>query len=327
MTQAVAPLAAILMVNGSRNPKHGAWYRLCIEAIEKHTTYPNHHVFVWNNAISDEAALDYLESRSNVTLVHADASARLAHPHASALDALYRIALDRRPEYVVLIDSDAHPIRSGWLTHLVDSLDGDTVLAGVWRDELSAAIPPYVHPSCLCTTAGYIDSLGLPLDYFAQDTPGTRHDALSYLSEEAEARGLEMHRLNRSNRRNAHRIIGGIYGDWIYHHGAGSRPHISFWDDDGSVATALTNARAATVTESLLFRAYRDYIAWLRGEECSSEVAQTLEDVQTYRPSRPRIAFTSGKRAAAAARASLGRRLKRTAHARTDQELSTRWPT
>ena len=43
--------------------------------------------------------------------------------------------------------------------------------------------------------------------------------------------GKELNRLLRSNRRNFHFLIGGLYGDLLYHHGAGSR-HAKFWTSE-----------------------------------------------------------------------------------------------
>jgi hypothetical protein len=275
---ATAQRAAILIVNGGRDPEHGKWLQLCMAKIREHTRWPNYRVYVWNNNISDTTVADILRPYPNVTLVQARSDEFLEHPHADALQRLYELARQDHARYIVTLDSDAHPIRACWLTQLVSALDSQTVLSGIWRDELEAAIKPYVHASCLCTTVEFIETNRLRFDYF-EPNGEFGHDTLSSFTDKALEQGLRIHPLRRSNRNEAHRLIGGIYGDLIYHHGAGSRDLVLFWDElpedeSGWTESNLNrlqqrNREIRDCTEQWLFGQYQHYIDWLREGDMS----------------------------------------------------------
>ncbi|OKH20157.1 hypothetical protein NIES593_19920 [Hydrococcus rivularis NIES-593] len=257
--------AAILIVNGGKDPKQGKWIELCINKILEHTKWSNYHIYVWNNNLEDTAVVNFLKSIPLVTLIQANPGESLAHVHAVPLQRLYELALQNRPKYIVAMDSDAHPIQDGWLTKLISSLDKEVVLAGVWRDELKKAITPYIHASCLCTTVDFIESNNLRLDFIAPNTKTEIHDTLSVLTEKAKELNLKMFKLCRSNKNNFHRLMGGIYGDLIYHHGAGSRVNISFWDEAHNESNVEKNKQLVEIATNLVFTHYFEYIQWLQG--------------------------------------------------------------
>jgi hypothetical protein len=175
------------------------------------------------------------------------------------------------------LDSDAHPIRSCWLTHLISALDTETALAGIWRDEISAGIAAFVHPSCFCTTVEFVEANSLRFDSTIHHTD-RRSDTLSDFTDKVGELGFGIHKLRRSNWNEFHRLIGGIYGDLIYHHGAGSRAQrIVFWDErprNGPSRAARrqevhsANRDLRDKAAALLFRDYERYIGWLRGQLC-----------------------------------------------------------
>ena len=262
---------AILIVNGGEDPAAGHWLELCIEKIRAHTRDEPYHLYVWNNNTEDPWVSRYLASAADATLVNREPMALVrghAVPgslqHAMCLQRLYEAARSDGARFIVTLDTDAHPIRSGWLRHLTSALNQQTVLAGVWRDELAPAIQAYVHPSCLCTTSEFIETHGLRLDDLPTDD-GTRHDTLSCLTEKARQLGLNCHPLRRSNRNQMHRLMGGIYGDLIYHHAAGTRRTITFWGDPRSQELKLWNQNLRDQSTALLFAHYDRYINWLRG--------------------------------------------------------------
>jgi len=55
-------------------------------------------------------------------------------------------------------------------------------------------------------------------------------DTGARLWEVLETRGVRWRELRRSNKRNLHALFFGVYGDLIYHHGAGFRPQMSRYD-------------------------------------------------------------------------------------------------
>jgi hypothetical protein len=47
------------------------------------------------------------------------------------------------------IDSDAFPLRTCWLAHLIQALDHETVLAGAWRENKPVHQPYIPPPVCM----------------------------------------------------------------------------------------------------------------------------------------------------------------------------------
>ena len=62
--------------------------------------------------------------------------------------------------------------------------------------------------------------------------------------------------------------MGGIYGDLIYHHGAGTRHEIGFHDDIKYRTKNLIekNKKIRDIAAFLLFRHYNKYMSWLQGK-------------------------------------------------------------
>lgn len=272
--------AAILIVNGGKDPVQGKWIQLCIDKILELTTWQNYQIYVWNNNISDRTVTDFLNSIPLVHLVEADPAEKLDHVHAVPLQRLYELAKQENAKYIVTMDSDAHPLQKGWLTKIISSLDNEIVLAGVWRDELKKAISPYIHASCLCTTVDFIESHNLKLDFIAPNTETEIHDTLSILTETARDLNLKTFKLHRSNQNNFHRLMGGIYGNLIYHHGAGSRSAISFWDEEKRQKSIKINQKIGEIATNSLFRQYDNYINWLQGYHQSESFDEIMAQLQ-----------------------------------------------
>lgn len=277
--QPIANPPAILIVNGGRDPEQGTWLSLCLGKILEHTTPGTYSVYVWNNNVEDPFVEEYLRTLPGVKLVQAPAGVALSHPHADPLQRLYELAKADGAKTIVTMDSDAHPMRAGWLEDLVKELDGGAVLAGVWRDELHTAIAPYLHASCLATTVEFIETNGLRLDIIPENKNGVIHDTLSELTRKAEAVGGRIHAWKRSNRRQFHRLMGGIYGDSIYHHGAGSRTGIRLWDEPRKQESMQRNDRIRQVATDLLLTDYDLFMGWLSGRQVDGNSAKRLDQL------------------------------------------------
>jgi hypothetical protein len=289
--------AAILIVHGGGNRETATrWTRLCLDRIAAFTDYPDYHIYLWNNYPDDRALEEWFAAQPSLTLLSAASYEILNHPHRTPLQRLYHLARDAGAHYIVTMDNDAHPLRAGWLTPLLAALDDGAALAGVWRDEMAATFSPYVHPSCLCTTVGFVEEHHLRFDF---DTVHVRKgtDTLTSFTRVAEAEGAPIYRLARSNRRNFHYLMGGIYGDSIYHHGAAGRDPI-FHRDIGDRTSAAARARwqreRADIAARngwqneqaarLIFGAYDAYIGWLRGEDVPHPTAARLDALAAGAP-------------------------------------------
>lgn len=262
--------AALLIVNGfDRNNQWGSydpgeaveypWIDLCLAQIARCEAGFPYSVHVWDNShLRQHARL--IAAHPGVTAHRAPLTLRdranrvrrrrygsvLSHP--AALDELAR-RLDDEVDMLVTLDNDSFPIADDWLAKLHEELEKGAIIAGVYRDEMSAVLPPFIHVSCLAIRTADFRRLGGSFS-------GGKDVGVVLTQAVREQRG-RVSGLMRSNRVNHHFLMGGIYGDLIYHQGAGSR-HARFWtsdeadaDDEEAIRLALRN-RAFSDLDSLI---------------------------------------------------------------------------
>jgi hypothetical protein len=261
--------AAILLVNGFDRHSVNAfdieearrfpWIRLCLERLERHTPDGSYAVYVWDNSALPEQ-LELLEANPRVSVFSAKEHKDVRH--GRALDRLLR-ELPEETEYVLTLDTDSFPIRDGWLENILGRLRDGAAIAGVWRDEMAPEITPYVHPSCFAVRLQTLRELEIN---FARE--GGQDVGQNITAAVLEAGGT-VGRLRRSNARNVHFLLAGIYGDLVYHHGAGSR-HASFWTSDD--ASGDETARVAL--RDAAFRDLDTLVAYLTGDAPAEAAAE-----------------------------------------------------
>jgi hypothetical protein len=225
-----APRTAILVVNGfsRREPwaefnKEEAesfpWIELCVRQIERHSQGESYKILVWDNsALPDHRR--FLRDHPKVRLVTPNAPdsalGQKRFRHGRCLDRLLT-KVHPDTEFVITLDSDSFPIRDGWIQNLTGRLDDEVMLAGVWRDEFLPNKPAYIHPCGLAARAETLRGFGTS---FAKNEGA---DVGHNVTEAALAAGGRVSKLHRSNQWNPHYLMGAVYGDLIYHQGAGSR--------------------------------------------------------------------------------------------------------
>lgn len=274
------PRVSILVVNGfDRRDTWGAfakdeaigypWIGLCLDQIERHSGGWDYRVLVYDNSHLP-AHRTLIEGRPRVRLMPSRALSRLAHAldrpgghrlvrafedtHPRSLDRLLR-HVGPDTDYVVTLDSDSFPVRDDWLDVLVGECEAGAALAGVYRDEMAPTVPPFVHVSGLCVRRAELLSLGVSFNRSrGRDVGMNITTALS-------GRGRAIAPLRRSNARNFHFLIGGLYGDVIYHHGAGSR-HAGFWTSRDRSRDELVRTRL----RDAIFEDLDRTVAVLRGQ-------------------------------------------------------------
>jgi hypothetical protein len=280
------PRVAILIVNGFRRRGQWAgfnldqalkypWIDMCLTQVARHSQRWDYQVFVFDN--SHLRAHRALMREHSWVRVLPDAwvaacgrlADRLPFPHLarllershpSALDYLaHKVAKDF--DYIVTLDNDSFPVREDWLDVLVGQCEQGAALSGVYRNEMAPEIAPFIHVSGLCVRA--TDLLALNVSFGEGAAPEIEHnqDVGQKITYELTQQGRAIAPLERSNALNVHFLMGGIYGDVIYHHGAGSRKG-KFWtstdrDTDDRINAALREAA---------FKDLDHLIAVLRGE-------------------------------------------------------------
>jgi hypothetical protein len=213
------------------------WLELCLRQIHRHSQSISYEVLVWDNTWIPE----------HKELCRRDPKVRRFEPsepggdvrHGASLDNLVK-KVRRGTEFIVTLDTDSFPVRDGWLENLTGRLDEETLVAGVWRDEMLPRKPAFIHPCCLAVRRDTFRQLG------GTFTVGSGADVAHNVTLAVEARGKRTGRLRRSNHWNPHFLMGALYGDLIYHQGAGSRaPMFSAKTDsehDEAVRMALRDA-------------------------------------------------------------------------------------
>jgi hypothetical protein len=283
------PRVAILVVNGFRRRGRWAkynleqalrypWIDMCLRQVERHSQGWDYEVFVFDNShltehrslISDYERVKVTPAGWVAALARLTATLPVRHidrlterTHPAALDHLAaRVSADF--DYIVTLDNDSFPVREDWLEVLIGACEQGAAIAGVYRDEMAPAIAPFIHVSGLCIRRRDLRALKLSFGRDAHPEIEHNQDVGQRITYALTQEGREIERLKRSNKLNYHFLIGGIYGDVIYHHGAGSRRG-KFWtstdrENDDRVNAALRRAA---------FEDLDRLIAVLRGQAAS----------------------------------------------------------
>ena len=238
---------AILIVNGfDRWGKWGKfnqqeaisypWIDICLRQIKRHSRSSNYEIYLYDNSRLKEH-LKIINSYPNVRVFPSQLWVQtlglfkgifpnktnqlvgklgLEKQHQEALDFLVE-KIDKDIDYLICLDSDAFPIRDNWIETLTGYLKDGASIVGVYRNEMAPKITPFIHVSCLCIKRkDFIDS------NFSFEA-GTGQDVGQMITLELVKNQNKVLGLPRSNTKNFHFLIAGIYGNLIYHHGAGSR--------------------------------------------------------------------------------------------------------
>jgi hypothetical protein len=201
------------------------WIELCLREVERRSRGADYEVFVWDNSRLSELrgaiasrGVHLFPSDDDLVARRPDATLdvqTLSLLHAASLHRLLA-NVDESFDYVATLDTDAFPIKDGWLDDLHSNL-ASAELTGIWRDEMAPRLTPFVHPSCMCLRRERLLEIDNPFSF-----DGVQ-DAGQWITNHVLLAGERIAPLRRTNARNAHFLMGGIYGDLIYHQGAGSR--------------------------------------------------------------------------------------------------------
>jgi len=155
----------------------------------------------------------------------------VARLHSEQVNKLSAEVLDvaDSEDYIIFIDSDAFPIKE--INELEKILNGND-LAAIQRIENNG--DPQPHP-CFCLTRvdfwkNIEGDWGKGTKRWVGNDGIKRTDIGGLLYEKLNSLGIAWTKIRRSNSHSFHPLWFGVYGDLIYHHGAGSRPFFSASD-------------------------------------------------------------------------------------------------
>ena len=152
--------------------------------------------------------------------------------HSMALTQLMKAALSDGREEIFTLDVDSFPIQKGWMNLMVTKAKNTGGVCAVHRIENGDVFLP--HPCGTVILAPFFHKY--PFEFYPENIESVGSEFLSKTNQRADSGiGLALalwtnehswSELPRSNRVNLHYLIAGVYGDVIFHLGAGSREPI-----------------------------------------------------------------------------------------------------
>jgi hypothetical protein len=199
---------------------------LHLDQIARNTSVP-YTIHAATNRASD-AAREVLLSHSELSVVDIPLTPlRGSREHGYYLDALLASALDDGATHVCTLDVDSFPIRNNWVERIVDLAPPTSGVVGVLRRENGDIALP--HPSCTFLRRDFVERFAPSFSPDSDGTPDFRHflhstrqagDTGIRIGYTLWSQQLPWGRLLRTNVRNPHPIIAGLYGDCVFHLGA-----------------------------------------------------------------------------------------------------------
>lgn len=220
---------AILVVYVVRDDSDLALVRLHLDRIARHTHVP--YTLYATTQRADPAARAVIAGAPNVVIDEtAPTQARGSREHAYYLDAMAAQALVDGASHVATLDQDSFPIADDWVDVLTHAMPESSGVAGVLRTENGDVLLP--HPSGLMIRRDFFERFR---PSFTPDSDMTREfrkflrstgqssDTGIRIAHILWSQGLPWGEIRRSNVRDEHFLIGGVYGDILFHLGAGVR--------------------------------------------------------------------------------------------------------
>ena len=237
---------AILVVYLVRDDTELDLLQLHLERIARHTHTPYSLYAAVNRATP--RAREMLASTPNVIVCDiAESDQRGSREHAYYLDGLAVRALDGGASHIVTLDVDSFPIDDGWVDVLATTAPSDSGVAGILRAENGDVALP--HPSCTLIRRDFFERFTPSFTPDSDLTPSFRRflrstgqsgDTGIRLAYTLWLEDLSWGKLRRTNVVDMHYLIGGIYGDVVFHLGAGARSTLFRKDLKRSVIHRLT---------------------------------------------------------------------------------------
>ena len=156
-----------------------------------------------------------------------------ATPAAASTRAFSTVCSTRRGRtdatHFATFDMDSFPIADRWLERALALAPGAPVAAVLRRENGDVCLP---HPSCTVLTRDFVETHSVSFSPDSDGTPtfreflratGQAGDTGIRIAEQLWREQLPWGRLLRTNRVDLHPVIAGIYGDVVFHLGAGTR--------------------------------------------------------------------------------------------------------
>jgi hypothetical protein len=180
---------------------------------------------------------------------------RGSQEHSYYLDHLTSLAVKDGMTHICTLDVDSFPIRPGWFEASLAAIQRQSAYVAILRRENGDSVLPHpsytffphdfyelYRPTFFPHTAAMCPREGFLFRRWLRATKQVPDSGIGFAWTVAQHR-LRWSPLLRSNRVDDHMVMGGIYGDHIFHLGALSRPLKSFRGDE---SRGLLSARQAS---------------------------------------------------------------------------------
>lgn len=237
----------ILVVYFLKDDRDLPLLRLHLERIARHTHVP-YTLYAVANRVSHRARA-LIEAQPNVRICEVPpTNLRASREHGYYLDAILPIALADGVSHVCTLDVDSFPIADDWVDVIVRAAPPASGLAGVLRSENGDVALP--HPSCVLARREFFEEHRPTFSPDSDYTPEFR--AFLRATEQAADTGIHLGyvlwrnrlpwgHLARTNVRNPHYLMAGIYADVVFHLGSAGRAAVFRQDFTNSTLHRLTS--------------------------------------------------------------------------------------
>lgn len=211
-TKSCEPTFYIITVHYSKKE----WIEIQNKYIRSYTSLPHKVIAIVSEGLEDITPKDWTVVRDGGI-----------KDHATKLNIAGDLitGLIKDDDIIVFLDSDCFPI-ANWCDHILNLLSQKQIIA-VQRLENLGDIQP--HPCFSCIKAHLWREIkgDWRMGYKWQTSSGHQvTDVGGNMMQILGERGIDWHPIHRTNTFNAHPLFFGIYGDIVYHHGAGSREKV-----------------------------------------------------------------------------------------------------
>jgi len=191
--------------------KFKLWMRIQLNHIQNFTPEP-YRIYCYSTGIDFKDYLDKFYFIENTEIKQ----------HSVKLNILAKKIINdgKDEDLLIFFDGDAFPI-SEYLPFIKNKIRENKLVA-IRRDENKDIFP---HPSFCATTIGFWKKINGTWDKSKIFSLNGRiiEDIGSKLYKLLLQRGIDWYPLLRTNKKNFHKVFFGVYGNTIYHHGAGFR--------------------------------------------------------------------------------------------------------
>lgn len=154
--------------------------------------------------------------------------------HGESLAQLLKIAADDGCDWVITLDMDSFPVANNWVEKITDLLSYTDGVVAIQRNENGDTY--YPHPCGTCLSKDFIKK-HLSFDFYPDEIMKNDHVFKNFIKTTKQKKidtgvalgfylwknNMKWCRLTRSNKKNIHYIMAGIYSNMIFHLGGSSR--------------------------------------------------------------------------------------------------------